>query len=554
MRGESIFDKKRIGIGIDDFKSVIEKNYYFVDKSKLIEDIIADGAIVKLFCRPRRFGKTLNMSMMKYFFDIREKEENRKLFEGLYIENSPMIEEQGRYPVIFITLKEFKETTWEEFLSAMGLFVFKMIKEYQGLEEVCISEEEKRILNNLQNRNGDTSELKYSLQFLIELLSRKYKVNVVLLIDEYDTPLLTAHEFGYYDEALQFFKTFYGGALKSNVNLQMGVLTGIIRVAQAGIFSDLNNFYSNTILENEYSQYFGLLEDEVKNILKYYEIEYKIDNVKEWYNGYTFGKVQVYNPWSILHFVRTKELKPFWVNTSSNYLIRNILRKSGRDIFDNLEKLFNQEEIRVRINLNVEVHSDLNANEIFSLMLYSGYLTIKKEITDNVFTIRIPNKEITSFFHNTFIEIIFKDSMTIDDVKFSLIDRDLKGFEKAFSKLIAQYLSTYDISSPYENPYHMFLLGFFTSMRSDYIVDSNQESGYGRPDIVLRPLDKTKTGYIMELKSVKKGESIEKKLKEAKKQLIETYYEADLEKNGIKDIVKIAIVFEGKKVEFRYVD
>ena len=450
------------------------------------------------------------MSMMKYFFDIREKEENRKLFEGLYIENSPMIEEQGRYPVIFITLKEFKETTWEEFLSAMGLFVFKMIKEYQGLEEVCISEEEKRILNNLQNRNGDTSELKYSIQFLIELLSRKYKVNVVLLIDEYDTPLLTAHEFGYYDEALQFFKTFYGGALKSNVNLQMGVLTGIIRVAQAGIFSDLNNFYSNTILENEYSQYFGLLEDEVKNILKYYEIEYKIDNVKEWYNGYTFGKVQVYNPWSILHFVRTKELKPFWVNTSSNYLIRNILRKSGRDIFDNLEKLFNQEKIRVRINPNVEVHSDLNANEIFSLMLYSGYLTIKKEITDNVFTIRIPNKEITSFFHNTFIEIIFKDSMTIDDVKFSLIDRDLKGFEKAFSKLIAQYLSTYDISSPYENPYHMFLLGFFTSMRSDYIVDSNQESGYGRPDIVLRPLDKTKTGYIIELKSVKK-EKVSKK-------------------------------------------
>lgn len=548
-----MFDKKGIGIGNDDFKDIIIQNCYFVDKTKFIEEILGDRAKIKLFCRPRRFGKTLNMSMMKYFFDIREKEENRKLFEGLYIENSPMIEEQGKYPVIFITLKEIKETTWKEFLSAMSLFVFRMIKEYQGLEEVCISEEEKRILNNLQNRCGDISELKYSLQFLIELLSRKYKVNAILLIDEYDTPLLTAHEFGYYNEALQFFKTFYGGALKSNVNLHMGVLTGIIRVAQAGIFSDLNNFYSNTILENEYSQYFGLLEDEVENMLKYYEIEYKIDNVKEWYNGYTFGKVQVYNPWSILHFVRTKELKPFWVNTSSNYLIREILRKSGRDIFDSLEKLFNQEEIRVRINPNVEVHSDLNANEIFSLMLYSGYLTIKKEIANNVFTIRIPNKEILSFFHNTFIEIIFKDSITIDDVKFSLIDRDLKGFEKSFSKLIAQQLSSYDISSPYENPYHMFLLGFFTSMRSDYIVDSNQESGYGRPDIVLRPLDKSKTGYIMELKSVKKGESIEKKLEEAKKQLIETYYEADLEKNGIKDIVKIAIVFEGKRVEFRYI-
>ena len=546
-----MFDKKKIGIGIDDFKSVIEKNYYFVDKSKLIEDIIADGAIVKLFCRPRRFGKTLNMSMMKYFFDIREKEENRKLFDGLYIENSPMIEEQGKYPVIFLTLKEIKGNNIESMYTQIKTLISDLFNQYEYLRE-NLNERDIEIFDNFWKRKDE--DYSNSLKFLINCLSKYYQQKVILLIDEYDTPLLTAHEFGYYNEALQFFKTFYGGALKSNVNLQMGVLTGIIRVAQAGIFSDLNNFYSNTILENEYSQYFGLLEAEVENMLKYYEIEYKIDNVKEWYNGYTFGKGQVYNPWSILHFVRTKELKPFWVNTSSNYLIREILRKSGRDIFDSLEKLFNQEEIRVRINPNVEVHSNLNANEIFSLMLYSGYLTIKKEIADNVFTIRIPNKEIISFFHNTFIEIIFKDSIDIDDVKFSLIDRDLKGFEKAFSKLIAQYLSSYDISSPYENPYHMFLLGFFTSMRSDYIVNSNQESGYGRPDIVLRPLNKTKTGYIMELKAVKKGESIEKKLEEAKKQLIETYYEADLEKNGIKDIVKIAIVFEGKRVEFKYVD
>lgn len=546
-----MWNRKKIGIGVDDFKSVIEKNYYFVDKSKLIEDIIADGAIVKLFCRPRRFGKTLNMSMMKYFFDIREREENRKLFEGLYIENSPMIEEQGKYPVIFLTLKEIKGNSFEMMSIQIKTLISDLFNQYEYLRE-NLNERDIEIFDNLWKRKDE--DYSNSLKFLIECLNNYYKQKVILLIDEYDTPLLTAHEFGYYNEALQFFKTLYGGALKSNVNLQMGVLTGIIRVAQAGIFSDLNNFYSNTILENEYSQYFGLLEAEVESMLKYYEIEYKIDNVKEWYNGYTFGKVQVYNPWSILHFVRTKELKPFWVNTSSNYLIREILRKSGRDIFDSLEKLFNQEEIRVRINPNVEVHSNLNANEIFSLMLYSGYLTIKKEIANNVFIIRIPNKEIISFFHNTFIEIIFKDSIDIDDVKFSLIDRDLKGFEKAFSKLIAQYLSSYDISSPYENPYHMFLLGFFTSMRSDYIVNSNQESGYGRPDIVLKPLDKNKTGYIMELKSVKKGESIEKKLEEAKKQLIETYYEADLEKNGIKDIVKIAIVFEGKKVEFRYVD
>ncbi|WP_349764409.1 AAA family ATPase, partial [Fusobacterium sp. SYSU M8D902] len=213
-----MFNKKGIGIGVDDFKKVIEKNCYFVDKSKFIEDILTDSADIKLFCRPRRFGKTLNMSMLKYFFDIKNKDENRNLFNGLYIEDSPVIKEQGKYPVIFITMKELKENTWEEFLSDMSLFIFKMVKDFQGLEEIC-SSEEKKILHNLQNRKGDMSELKYSLQFLTELLARKYNEKVILLIDEYDTPLLTAHEFGYYNEALQFFKIFYGGALKSNANL-----------------------------------------------------------------------------------------------------------------------------------------------------------------------------------------------------------------------------------------------------------------------------------------------------------------------------------------------
>lgn len=550
-----MFSKKGIGIGIDDFKDIINEDCYFIDKSKFIEDILIDKSKIKLFCRPRRFGKTLNMSMLKYFFDIREKNENRKLFNGLYIENSPMIEKQGKYPVIFITLKEFKENTWEEFLSGMSLFIFKIAKNFQELEKVCTSEEEKRILYNLQNRKGNISELKYSLQFFTELLSRNYNEKVILLIDEYDTPLLTAYEFGYYNEALQFFKTFYGGALKSNTNLQMGVLTGVIRVAQAGIFSDLNNFKTDTILNTKnYAQHFGLLETEVEEALKYYKIDYKLNEVKEWYNGYTFGNVQVYNPWSILNYLENQHLTSYWVNTSSNYLIRQILKNSNQEIFDSLEKLFNQEEIRVRINPNVEVHTTLNSNEIYSLMLFSGYLTIKKEIIDNVFLIRIPNKEIMSFFHNTFIEIIFRDTITIDDVKFSLIDRDLRNFEKSFTKLITQHLSSYDISSPYENPYHMFLLGFFTSMRSDYIVDSNKESGNGRPDIILKPFNKNKTGYIMELKSVKKGEHVEGKIKEAVKQLSDRYYEADLEKSGIKDIVKIAVVFEGKNVIFKYVN
>lgn len=275
-----MFDKKKIGIGIDDFKSVIEKNYYFIDKSKLIEDIIADGAIVKLFCRPRTFGKTLNMSMMKYFFDIREKEENRKLFDGLYIENSPMIEEQGKYPVIFLTLKEIKGNNIGSMYTQIKTLISDLFNQYEYLRE-NLNERDIEIFDNLWKRKDE--DYSNSLKFLIECLNKYYKQKVILLIDEYDTPLLTAHEFGYYNEALQFFKTFYGEALKSNVNLQMGVLTGIIRVAQAGIFSDLNNFTIDSILNTKrYEEYFGLLENEVEEALKYYNVEYNLDDVKEW--------------------------------------------------------------------------------------------------------------------------------------------------------------------------------------------------------------------------------------------------------------------------------
>lgn len=547
-----MFNKKGIGIGVDDFKKVIEKNCYFIDKSKFIEDILIDSADIKLFCRPRRFGKTLNMSMLKYFFDIKNKDENRNLFNGLYIEDSPVIKEQGKYPVIFITMKELKENTWEEFLSDMSLFIFKMVKDFQGLEEIC-SSEEKKILHNLQNRKGDMSELKYSLQFLTELLARKYNEKVILLIDEYDTPLLTAHEFGYYNEALQFFKIFYGGALKSNANLQMGVLTGIIRVAQAGIFSDLNNFYSNTILENEYSKYFGLLENEVEDMLKYYEVECKLEEVKEWYNGYTFGNTQVYNPWSILHFVRVKELSPFWVNTSSNYLIREILKNSNQDVFKNLEKLFNKEELLTRVDSNVEVHTHLAENEVYSLMLYSGYLTLKEKITSDIYSIRIPNKEIMSFFHTTFISIVFNRIAVIDNVKIALITRNLKLLEESIEKLIMENLSSFDITQK-ENSYHMFLLGFLIAMKTDYEPHSNIESGYGRADIILEPLYRNRTGYILELKLAKDEEDLERKAEEGAKQIKLKKYTQFLESKGVKDIVKIGVAFEGKKVEFRYID
>ncbi|WP_291258972.1 AAA family ATPase [Fusobacterium sp.] len=545
-----MFNKKGIGIGVDDFKKVIEKNCYFVDKSKFIEEILIDSADIKLFCRPRRFGKTLNMSMLKYFFDIKNKDENRKLFNRLYIEDSPMIKEQGKYPVIFITMKELKGSNFEAMSTQIRTLISDLFNQYEYLRE-SLNSRSLKIFDKIWNREDEDYE--NSLKFLINCLSEYHQQKVIILIDEYDTPLLTAHEFGYYNEALQFFKIFYGGALKSNANLQMGVLTGIIRVAQAGIFSDLNNFYSNTILENEYSKYFGLLENEVEEILKYYEVEYKLDDVREWYNGYTFGNTQVYNPWSILHFVRVKELSPFWVNTSSNYLIREILKNSNQEVFKNLEKLFNKEELLTRVDSNVEVHTHLAENEVYSLMLYSGYLTLKEKITSDIYSIRIPNKEIMSFFHTTFISIVFNRIAVIDNVKIALITRNLKLLEESIEKLIIENLSSFDITQK-ENSYHMFLLGFLVAMKTDYEPHSNIESGYGRADIILEPLYRNRTGYILELKLAKDEEDLERKAEEGAKQIKLKKYTQFLESKGVKDIVKIGVAFEGKKVEFRYID
>ncbi|MGY0394950.1 AAA family ATPase [Fusobacterium sp. SYSU M8A802] len=546
-----MFNKKGIGIGNDDFKDVITQDCYFIDKSKFIEEILNDKAKIKLFCRPRRFGKTLNMSMLKYFFDIKNKDENRNLFSGLYIESSPVIEEQGKYPVIFITLKGLKVSTYTEMLKKVGGILAKEFNKFVHVREVLNQKELKDFDNIwLEKKEADFSR---GLKDLSEFLKKYYDKKVIVLIDEYDTPLLTAHEFGYYNEALQFFKMFYGDVLKSNETLQMGVLTGIIRVAQAGIFSDLNNFYSNTILENEYSKYFGLLENEVEEILKYYEVEYKLDDVREWYNGYTFGNTQVYNPWSILHFVRVKELSPFWVNTSSNYLIREILKNSNQEVFKNLEKLFNKEELLTRVDSNVEVHTHLAENEVYSLMLYSGYLTLKEKITSDIYSIRIPNKEIMSFFHTTFISIVFNRIAVIDNVKIALITRNLKLLEESIEKLIMENLSSFDITQK-ENSYHMFLLGFLVAMKTDYEPHSNIESGYGRADIILEPLYRNRTGYILELKLAKDEEDLERKAEEGAKQIKLKKYTQFLESKGVKDIVKIGVAFEGKKVEFRYID
>lgn len=538
--------QKRLGLGVEDFKKIRTLDYYYIDKTKFIEDILLDGADIKLLCRPRRFGKTLNMSTLRYFFDIENKEENRKLFNGLYIENSPMISEQGKYPVIFFTMKDIRGNNFKEFIEDIELLIISIIKEYQGLKDVCFPEEI-QLFENLQFRKASLSELKRALKFITELLYRKYNQQVILLIDEYDYPIITAYEKGYYDEVKDFIKGFYGDVLKTNEYLHMGVLTGIVRVAQAGIFSDLNNIENYTILNKKYSQHFGLLENEVEKALQDYDVSYKLDEVKSWYNGYRFGDSEVYNPLSILKFLSTEELGAYWINTSGNTLIKELLKNSDKTVFDTLNNLFNGKETVVYISQSITLGNNLSPDDLWELLLFSGYLTVKEKIDMNTYFVRIPNNEIMTFFKNLFVDIIFNGLGTISRLKIALLTKNLDEIVSCLENLVVNAMSTYDTDKRYENPYQTLLAGFLYGLEGTYLSIPNFESGDGRPDIILKPMAKNKPAYILELKRLK-DRPVEKELEEALNQIKINRYDTLLKREGISDITNIALVFDRKRV------
>ena len=539
---------KKIPIGVDDFKKIITDNYFYIDKTKFIEEIFNDGAEVKLFTRPRRFGKTLNMSTLKYFFDVREAEENRKLFNNLYIENSPLIEEQGKYPVIFISMKEIKGTTWEEMQKSIRKIFSNLYETYKYLRET-LDERNLDIFDEVWKRKD--TDYSDSLNFLTNILEEHYKEKVIILIDEYDAPLIMAYEYNFYDKAINFFKSLYGSVLKTNSSLRMGVLTGAIRVAQAGIFSDLNNLKVNTILSKAYDEYFGLTELEVENSLKEYGIEYKLEEVKSWYDGYKFGNAEVYNPWSILNYIDNKELKEYWINTSGNILIKDLLLLSKATVFDDLEKLINGEEIIIYLNQNIALGNNLSPNHLWELMLFSGYLTIKESINNNTHYVKIPNKEIQSFFKSMFVDIAFRGSNNIGEMKKALQSKNISGIIMILEEVVINAMSFYDSNTKYENPYQMLLGGFLYGLDDFYEMKPNPEAGDGRADIILRPRMKNWAGYIFELKRAK-TKDMKKEAKKAYEQIEEMRYDTFLKNAGVKDIIKIGLVFDGKKVETYY--
>ncbi|MEJ6455875.1 ATP-binding protein [Fusobacterium nucleatum] len=532
---------KKIPIGVDNFKKLIENNAYYIDKTKFIADILNDAAEVKLFTRPRRFGKTLNMSTLKYFFDIQNKDENRKLFNGLDIEKSQYISEQGKYPVIFISMKGIKAPNWEDYLFQIKTLIKELYNEFSFIREI-LNKSELDSFDKIWLKKDD-GEYSNALKNLTAYLYKYYKKEVILLIDEYDNPLITAYEYHYYDDALPFFKAFYGEALKTNPYLKMGVMTGIIRVIKAGIFSDLNNLRVYSILSKQYSDFFGFTQNEVENALEDFNIEYELPDVKIWYDGYKFGNSEVYNPWSILNFLEDRELEAYWVGTSNNFLINDILKNTNSEINDSLEKLFNGKRIEEIITGNSDLSSLLSYHEIWELLLFSGYLTIDKKIDRKLYSLRIPNKEINELFKDEFIDVNFGESLfrnTMEALKKNKID----SFEKYLQNFLLKSTSYYDTSN--EDFYHGLILGMTLYLDRDYYVTSNRESGLGRYDVIVEPKNRNNRGYILEFKVAKIEKNLEKVSKEAIEQIIDKKYDTQLKERGIKDITLLGIAFFGK--------
>ena len=542
-------NKKIIPIGIDDFEKMITKNHYYIDKTLFIKDILTKPGETKLFTRPRRFGKTLNMSMLKYFFDIQNSEINRKLFDGLAISKTEYMSEQGQYPVIYFSFKDLKKKTWEECFSELKYIVSNIFKDFRFIESKLI-EEDKENFNKIISKK-DEARWSTSIKDLSEYLYIYYGKKAVILIDEYDNPIRSAYFNGYYEEGISFFRDFYSGALKDNRYLEKGVLTGILRVAKEGIFSGLNNVKVNTVTSNNFSEYFGLLENEVIEILDYYKLNYKMEEVQKWYNGYLFGKTQVYNPWSIINYVDEGVIQSEWINVSDNKeiveIIENAATTGNFEIIEKLEKLLSGEMIEEQIYLGSNMLDLSNNREIWQLMLFSGYLTIEEKISLDRYVLKIPNEEVRYFFKETFLSKVIDRKSNFWNMINSLLKKEMGKYKYYLQQIILNSVSYHDIGTE-EKPYHNLMLGINLSLDIQYNVVSNDEVGKGRADLVLEPFDKRKAGFIFEFKAAKRESDFERLGKEALEQIKEKNYIHKMKENGEKEIILVGMVFFGKEV------
>jgi len=544
---EEMRDKKPLPIGIDDFKTIIEEDYYYADKTKMIESLLDDGAGVTLFTRPRRFGKTLNMSMLNYFFNLKNKEENRKLFENLYISKSKYMSQQGKYPVIYLSFKDIKALNWEKCYFMTKRLITYLYNEFEFLREKL----NKKDLSDFDKvwLDEEGADWENSLKNLLRYLYEYYNKKVVVLIDEYDTPIVSGYNNGYKKEVLDLYRSLYSTVLKSNTHLQFSVMTGILRIAKEGIFSGLNNLKVNSIFSEKYSEYYGMTEEEVLEGLKYYNLEYEINDVKDWYDGYQFGNIEVYNPWSIINFLDNGKLKPYWQGTAGNETINELLDRGNKEIFDDLEKLFRKETVYKKIRDFTEFTADIN--EIWELFLYSGYLTTSGKQKDREYPLRIPNREIMEFFEDRFIDRFTGNYQKFSDTIRYLRAGNIEKFGEILQNEVISSLSYFDTDKD-EKYYKVFLIGIFVALMNDYVRLSERESGHGRADLILEPKKKENPGYIFEFKVSKSEEELESYAEEGFGQIEKKEYNIELINRGVTEIIYIGLAFYKKKLKMKY--
>ena len=552
-----------IGIGESDFKVLRLKDYYFIDKSLYIKDIIDNTSKVILVTRPRRFGKTLNMSMLRYYFDIKGKD-NKELFIDLKImkEDEFYTSKLGYYPVIYVTLKDLTGISFEEMLLQLKTELVEVfIDNADLLNSTKLLDVEKEMFSTVLNLKANKIELQGALKLLSKLLYKEYGRPVILLVDEYDVPLQSAYVKGYYDEAIEFLKGFYNVTFKDNQYLEKTVLTELSRIAKESLFSGMNNFKVYTIMDNEFADDFGITTEEMKKVISDFNVQEDEEEIKKWYDGYKIGNVEgIYNPWSILNYLNKKELKPYWVNTSSNDLIKMTFRKSN-SIKEKMIKLLNDEPVEVTIDLEtIIVGIEEKEENIWGLMLQTGYLKVEEVVSleERIYKVKLPNNEIKDLFRSI-IRDWFSNKVEGNDLRSileDLITLRLEDFERKFKKLVVEMFSFFDVGeNTAENFYHAFVLGMLVGLKDKYFVKSNRESGYGRYDIMLETKEKDKNSFIIEFKITENMDekTVKNTVEEAKKQIEEKKYEGELKEKGFTNITKMVFVCNGKEIEIAVV-
>lgn len=544
--------EKKLPIGYDNFKEVIEKDLYYVDKTHVIEELLDNKNKVVLFPRPRRFGKTLLLSMLENFFNIEKKEDNKHLFNNLYIKNSKYYNNLNNYPVIKLDFKSLKQTNYKVMYGAYTEMIREIYSSKMYLLDI-LNDGEKEIFNSFIMKAATEDEYQKAINILCSFLYKYYNKKTIILIDEYDVPIQQGYLYGFYNDIVSFIREVFSSSLKGNDNLELAIMTGVLRVSKESLFSDLNNVKVYSIIDEKYNEFFGFTESETKELLNYYKLELTSE-VKDMYDGYNFSGLSIYNPWSILNYADTKKLLPFWVNTSGNELIKDILRKTPDNIKVIIEKLLQNEEIEFIYDEKVtflDVNNINSLNTILNFLLVSGYLTISSDSMINTFGIitskvYIPNNEIKGVINRVLLdELIDNPAITITLLR-EFSENILANNKNKVEEILNKILPSISFMDETESFYHGYVLGLFSLfLSSNCILKSNREAGCGRFDIMIETADK-KSGIIIEFK-INKDNDIEKVANTAKKQMKDKEYYQELILDKVENIYEFVIVFKNKK-------